>query len=394
MSTSLALDLPPTCPLVIDPAELRRALADLEPGAPPRLHLLARLARRLEAEQPHLERLMMAETGYTRAECAELLHAAHRFASGLDELMTLHRALAAAESEGYSDISEDPGANIELRPWGRCLICTPANAPAPLALILPLALVAAGNQVVLAPSGKARGTALRLGRLVAETVGGVVLWDGRVRDAVSGLMGDIDLVYYLGGSSAFPDLAATCARAGVELIYEGEGNGVAVIDQGMPLAAAVPSLVAAKTAFAGRMCSAPNAIAVPRGAAADFTAAWHRQPGAPALMPAASLAAAVERELFRPEAFLVEYADWGGLARELAAVRHRLQLSIYSRDERRIDQLVAATRFARYVVNRCPIDQDPLLPWGGYGRSGRADVLDFYRKGLRRVVVERGSSLL
>lgn len=391
---SLALDLPPTCPVVIDPAELRRALAELGPGAPPRLHLLARLARRLEDEQPHLERLMMAETGYSRAECGELLRAAHRFATGLDDLMTLHRALAAAETEAYVDVADDPGVRIELRPWGRCLVCTPANAPAPLALVLPLALVAAGNQVVLAPSGKARGTALRLGRLVAETVGGVVLWDGRVRDAIAALMGDIDLVYYLGGSSAFPDLAAGCARAGVELIYEGEGNGVAVIDQGMPLAAAVPALIAAKNAFGGRMCSAPNAIAVPRGQAAAFTAAWHRHAAAPPLTPAASLAAAVERELFRPEAFLVEYADWRALGRELAAVRHRLQLSIFSRDEARIEELVAATRFARYTVNRCPIDQDPVLPWGGYGRSGRADVLDFYRKGLRRVVVERGGAAL
>ena len=115
---AIALDLPPTCPVVIDPAELRRALAELEPGAPPRLHLLARLARRLDAEEPHLERLMMAETGYTRPECAELLRAAHRFATGLDDLMTLHRALAAAESEAYADVADEPDARIELRPWG------------------------------------------------------------------------------------------------------------------------------------------------------------------------------------------------------------------------------------------------------------------------------------
>lgn len=388
---ALAFDLPPACPVVIDPAELRRALAKLGPGAPPRLDLLARLARRLVAEQPHIERLMVAETGYTRAECAELLGAAHRFAAGLDDLMTLHRALAAAESEAYAEVADAPGAHIELRPWGRCLVCTPANAPAPLALALPLALVAAGNQVVLAPSGKARGTALRLGRMVAETVGGVVLWDGRVRDAVTALTGDIDLVYYLGGSSAFPDLAATCARAGVELIYEGEGNGVAVIDDGFAFADAAAALIAAKNAFAGRMCSAPNAIAVPRGTAAAFTAAWHRSGPAPPLTAIEPLAAAVERELFRPEAFLVEYADWASLGRELASVRHRLQLSIFSHDEARIERLIADTRFARYTVNRCPIDQDPLLPWGGYGRSGRADVLDFYRKGLRRVIVERGA---
>jgi hypothetical protein len=165
---------------------------------------------------------------------------------------------------------------------------------------------------------------------------------------------------------------------------------VAVIDEGFDFPAAVPSLIAAKNAFRGRMCSAPNAIAIPRGTAAAFTAAWHRHAAAPPLTPIGSLAAAVERELFRPEAFLVEYGDWGALGRELAAVRHRLQLSIFSRDEARIERLVAATRFARYAVNRCPIDQDPLLPWGGYGRSGRADVLDFYRKGLRSVIVERG----
>jgi hypothetical protein len=35
-----------------------------------------------------------------------------------------------------------------------------------------------------------------------------------------------------------------------------------------------------------------------------------------------------------------------------------------------------------------PSWQDSLLPWGNDGLSGQSDLHDFYRKGLRRVIVE------
>jgi acyl-CoA reductase-like NAD-dependent aldehyde dehydrogenase len=390
-------------PIYTDLDELVRALGSTGPeAAPPALHpdALDRLDHRLRAEEERLRLRMSEETGYTPGDAQALLDEARRFLRSVRELPELHRALTALETERYAALT-GADARIELAPWGTCLVCTPSNAPAPLALAVPLALAAAGNRVVVTAAPGARNTALGLAELVAGEIGGVFLWGGHVRPAVFGLLaaGALDLVYFVGGTAHYPQLAAECARAGAELIYEGEGAGVAVLDELDPAGwkPVVDALVAAKSAFLARMRSAPCAIAVPRALSRDFDVAWARSarslPAAPRLVRGASLAQSVERDLFRPIAYLVEYDDWDALARELAGVRHRLQLSIFSASDERIQRMVRATRFARYCINQCPIAQDPLLPGGNYGLSGSADVLDFYRKGLRRIILERGTLL-
>lgn len=389
---------------------------------------LAAIREAFDGASASISSAMARETGYRDEECRELMDATRRFIDGLPDLVRLHQSLAKTENDLYRALS--PEAELRYEPWGRCLVCTPANAPAPLALALPLSLAAAGNRVAVAFSGKAIESASALARIVSERVGGITLWGGRVRDAVETLTASraVDLVYFLGGSSYFPKLAAQCASAGIELVYEGEGNSVALLheDARGDLATVARQLVASKQAFGGRMCSSPNAIAVPRPLLRELMAEFRRaasevggepiagwispqirayldelvaRGGArvdgsiddargPLLVEGPDLRAALERELFCPLAFVVPYDDWDAVVREIGAVPHRLQLTVYSADVARTRRLARETSFARYCTNMNPIAQDPLLPWGNYGVSGRADVLDFYRKGLRRAILE------
>jgi acyl-CoA reductase-like NAD-dependent aldehyde dehydrogenase len=364
--------------------------------------VLARLERRLRGDEERLILRMAAETGYMPGECQSLLAASRRFLHHLRALPELHASLVAAETDRYAALT-GRSARVELAPWGTCLVCIPASAPAPLGLALPLALVAGGNRVAVAASAGARGTALGLAAMVAEEVGGVALWGGRVRDAAAGLLatGSIDLVYFAGTASPYASLAADCARAGVELIFEGDTTGIAVLDTLDPETwkPVVDALVSAKTCFQGRLAAAPSAIAVPRGLAGEFEAAWARSirglhpDRAPRLVREASLDRALEADMAGPIAHLVEYDDWDVLAVELGRARRRLQLSLFSPSDEKVRRMMGATRFARYSVNQSPVERDPVLPWGQYGLSGHADVVDLYRKGLRRIAVERGTLL-
>lgn len=392
-------------PILGDALGMAAALAQLAPVPPARAisaDALGRIERRLRGDEERLILRMGEETGYQAGECQRLLAACRRFLRHLPALPGLHAALAADESERYAALAGG-GARIELAPWGTCLVCIPSAAPAPLALTVPLALVAAGNRVAVAASDGSRSTALGLAAMVAEEIGGVSLWSGRVRDALAGLLatGALDLVYFLGGAAPYASVAGACARAGVELVYEGEAGSLAVLDDLDPASwkPVIDSLVGAKASYRGRMASAPRAIAVPRALASAFEAAWRRaarglrEENELRLVRGTSLGRALDGDRAGPGAHLLEYDDWDGLARELGAVRRRLQLSLFSPSEEKVRRMIGATRFARYSVNQGPIDQDPLLPRGSYGLGGHADVLDLYRKGLRRVVVERGALL-
>jgi len=241
----------------------------------------------------------------------------------------------------------------------------------------------------------------------------------------------VEAIYYMGSSGYFPALAARCADAGVKLLYEGEGNSVAVVDEHNSrdeAQQAADRLFAAKTRWAGRMCSAPNLIAVHRARLDAFTERYeqhcraaplavdlasltsdvvqvalgaHLAAGAPTIPPidrvgprtpflvrVADLRLALRRELFCPVAFLLPFDDWTTLLAELRGVEHRLQVTLFSQDGARAAHLVRSTRFARYCFNRDPVEQDPLLPWGNYGASGHSEVVDFFNKGLERAIVE------
>jgi len=387
---------------------------------------LTQLLGRLQGQRAELIADVVSDCGYVTSDAATLVDAIQGFVEYLPTLLEVTQGQLQFENETLRRVS--PAARIALRPWGRVLFVCPSNAPAPLATIVPASLALAGNHVTIVSPSAIRASVTRcVGLLPTEY--SVQLWPGRAADAVSQIArNNYDMVYYTGSSRFFPDISSLCARSGTHLIYEGEGRGVAIISKEAgetDLHRSANALTEALRYCNGKMCSKPTAVAVPaeletsflelfvrvaresklpRSAeallghtlarfikegldAGDFEALTLMHDDVPYLLRARDFATAIGAEMFGPALTVFTYETIEALRASLASHRYKLQLSWFGP---RGDLLATADTagVARVCANVQPSSQNPSLPWGGYGLSGTSDVLDFYRKGLRRVLCE------
>jgi acyl-CoA reductase-like NAD-dependent aldehyde dehydrogenase len=311
-----------------------------------------------------------------------------------------------------------PGAGLSHLPWGRMLFAVPSNAPLPLGFIVPLALLAVGNNVVVAAPRRVRSVVMMLVEPLISYFGPdrLTLAENGVREALAAYVdtGAVEALYFTGSSDHFASLANRCAATGVELLYEGSGNGVAIVDDELrddDLDTVSEQLVRALTFANGLMCTAPNVISIhdrhfdalcgrlvkaygsqspvvsvdrsftsPSGGDASGLPGW--------LVPADDVITGQRRELFGPAAHVSRHRSWSALLGQLRRAPYRLQVTLYSRSDEKWLSLQNNTCFGRYCRNMTSTDQDPLLPWGNYGRSGSSPVRDFLDKGLRTVLIE------
>lgn len=377
--------------------------------------------------------MMTSQLGYKRNDTLLLWDAAEHFLQGLPSLVNFHEQLTKFENDSRPRSLWKH--SMQLEPRGTILVCLPANAVIPLSIILPAALSASGNQVIFAVSNKSR----EVGSLIIETLRPILnsqihFWNGGVREVVEGLTYEdpvIDALYYMGSSKQFATFSQKCADSGVSLLYEGEARGIVIIDDtiaGNDLEDAVEKIVAAKKFCFGQMCSAPNVVLIADNLFEVFVATYHAKClahplGSPLVdvlsestletvsrlnskfgkgMPALDCKnksypffwtatvddALNEAELFCPGIILVSVPNVEMCFRAMSKLRFRMQVSLFSNEPNRLNVLISNTHFARYCSWMNPADQDALLPWGNYGCSGSSDVLDFYRKGLQRIIIE------
>ncbi|ASQ90929.1 hypothetical protein CHL67_08365 [Prosthecochloris sp. GSB1] len=359
---------------------------------------------------------------YSEEDVLNLWGAAERFVQNFPVLVS--------QQKEYINVLGDTCRNLwpsEVRrlPWGTILVCIPANAIIPLAIILPLALAASGNRIVFAFSQKIREIGIQVLNKIETCLGdSLFVWEGTVRDVVDGLIEPephIDLLYYMGGSSQYPAIAEKCARNGVDLHYEGEGRTIALLDHEMStpkLYASAQNILLSKVFCNGMMCSSPNAILVHRESFSEFTKAYESLCEGPYKLSFldSSLAdlrnkygtekpklqtdkspcfwevdlptALNAEELFCPGILVAAYDDIDECINIIAKTRHKLQISLFAEEKSLLERMISRTGFARYCLNMNPALQDPCLPWGNYGSSGFSDVSNFYEKGLRKVIIE------
>lgn len=379
------------------------------------------LAASVQAERLALISSFREETGYAAGDAALLLDAALQFMQGL---VSAPRPEARRWRPGCAPF-------IARVPWGRVLITIPVNAALPLGIILPAAFAHAGNSVAVCGNRPLGGTTGILSGIFRECQVPATWMEEGGRAAVAGMIEGrgVDLVYSVGGSRHFPAFAQQCAEAGIDLVFEGEGGGCAVLDILEPgmFKAAVSSIVESKYRWRGQMCSAPLVAYVPESRLAEFTGFlqeatrrphWAGQApvrlGEAAIrhieeierlngLPGQSWQRPLERvaalgpvpegdvfasDVFGPVFFYRTYACREALEAELSRSPYGLQTSVYSQDEEFVGAVIRASRVSRVCVNRMPALQDPLRPWGGYRKSGRSDVSTFIDKAYRRVLVE------
>ena len=378
-------------------------------------------------------RLTAHEARYREEEVKQLWKEARRFLEGLPSLVSFHARLSEYENK------EAPNGawsrKIQLVPWGVMLVVLPANAIVPLSVIIPAALIAGGNRVVVAVSSAGRKSGVFILNAISKVLGdSMLVWEESVRTAIASFVDDealVDALYYIGSSKHFAEIARLCAASGVTLLYEGEGRSLAVIDDLLPnddLRRAAQMLAQAKVFCRGCMCSAPNVALIPNSIFDAFNEIYHkvceklgRVPTSETYLSPSQLETIARQdvrfgahkppqrlnrvptlfywnanlqeafdlpELFCPGLVLARAPDLDACLQAVAAQRFRLQVALYSRRPEILEKLIKTSCFARYCLQISPVAQDSLMPWGNYGYSGYSDVVDFYRKGLRRIIIE------
>ena len=318
-------------------------------------------------------------------------------------------------------------AALPWRPYGNVLVCLPSNAPIPLAPILAVSGMLAGNRLVFT---RPASTASIVEILFEPFAGSrqLALWTRSPRDLIKDELDLFDHVYFMGSSSAYPQLAFESARAGCGLHFEGQGNGFVLVSESATseLDEVARQIVRSKAFCNGRMCSAPNGVLVADSIFADLweklraeaarvdltdrlgalvaSEAWHELAGRatltcgsaawqnlrnPVFASTSSPSDALAEEFFGPVAWIGNYSSFADCLTVLEKSPFRLQATYFGRDHSEAEALLE-TRFARYCFNMNPADQDPLLPWGNFAGSGYSRVQTFAEKFQEPVLVEGG----
>lgn len=383
--------------------------------------------------------LSAVDSGFSSKDVNSLWYAAEQFVDKLADIAYFNHQLTDYENQLGINLGSWKHS-LRLCPWGDILVTIPSNAVIPLSIILPIALIASNNRITVVVSSITR----KSGHYILESLkevfpNSLVIYQGSVREAIQELIvpnSHIDCLYYIGSSAAYKDIASRCAENGVALIYEGEGRSIALIDENMErleLTTIAKNIIKAKVFCNGCMCSAPNVGLIPSssfdyfkdtfrqlcleyakqhsqnkklsenqirrikdcdssiGSSSRIACHFDLSESLPFFWESEHKRALEVKELFSPGIILAEYPDFKEIVETIRSQKFRLQVSFFTHSETHFNNLLENTGFARYCVNMNPALQDPLFPWGNYGLSGYSDVIDFYRKGMRRVIIENSS---
>jgi acyl-CoA reductase-like NAD-dependent aldehyde dehydrogenase len=349
------------------------------------------------------------ESGYSPEDARALWQDQHAYLCALE---TRTRPGAESLSGARGDVRHQ---SVERGPAGRVLVCLPSNAPVPLVAILAACGEFAGNRTIFTRPKSVQGTVGMVLDALSDGAERFALYERSPRDMFAGdTLRSFELVYFMGRSAALPQVAAACANSGTDLIFEAEGNGLAYVGASAAdrLETVVRQILAAKSFCNGRMCSAPNSILLAPGLLTDFRELWDGMSAdfpvpaiatqlseeslawigarlsanddvwarrrSPLLVPVLDATDLPSFEFFAPVVSAAT-CDFQQAFRLLADSRYRLQASYFGSDPTEI-ALLKRLPVSRLTINVNPADQDPLAPWGSYGRSGWSPLRTFLEK--------------
>lgn len=387
-----------------------------KPQAPLARHVLGEAAARLSSETATLLRLFVECTGYDKSDAEQLWQDQQLYIESLiEDLSTRATPVMGARPRSQQ--------LVEV-PFGRVLVCLPANAPIPLAAICAFCSVAGGNRTVF--TRPRRTGPLVDGVLDIVDDDCLAIFTESPRVLVGRGLESFDAVYFMGPSSAYPGLAAAAATAGCDLVFEGQGNVFALVsdtldDTGMRHS--VDELLRSKAFCNGQMCSAPNTLLVAERFLERFVDLWTRHapafvvprigdllsPGSRAWLTSPERRVPVDGEaisrateptlvavapddvppveFFCPLAAIAPVPSDAAAIEQMGRSRYKLQGSVFAGDSG-VVAAVSALGFARVTSGFCPSDQDPLAPWGNFGASGYSAVRTFRDKFVRTQLLE------
>ena len=273
---------------------------------------------------------------------------------------------------------------------GKVLICLPYNAVIPLLPIFLISFCMFGNNVILSPSRRTLETAKLILNLLKELFQqnqfNVELFEIGGQKAIENfvLTRKVDLLFFQGSSKNRNEIYSKCIGSGVELIYEGEGNQITIIDNLTALETIKPWLSFCN----GKLCTTPKILFINSSLFQDF----HNSIKADKtdyhfvmLNENTDINEITDKtilynsynEIDKVVSYLQSNYDFG------------LQVSVFSENPKPIiEKLSNNLNISRITVNMNPTFQNSLLPWGGYKKSGYSRVCDFLDKATKTIIVE------
>ncbi|WP_414617746.1 aldehyde dehydrogenase family protein [Dyadobacter sp. 32] len=357
------------------------------------------LRERFIGQKNRLIKLYASEVGYDEVHVEFLFDDLLAFLDGF-EILQKKMSLEWRKKERFYDQWGD--TKIARAPWGKVLICSPGNSVIPLIPIFIISFCAMGNGLVLVPSRKSIKTATLLINIMKDIVSSLN-WDFSVimKNSAFSLWDtvgseQINLLYFQGSSSSRHDIYSNCISKGIDLIYEGEGNQITIIEdlEESKINDVADILIRSKKFCRGQLCTSPcvvfiHSLELSRLLENGIKLGDHI---------VVDLSDEIVRELLaQPPAseilYFISYSDFDTLISFLRInYRYGLQVTLFSgRPELLENKIINLLQISRLVVNKDPTYQNSLLPWGGYRQSGFSQVLNFLEKASRTVVVERGS---
>lgn len=282
-----------------------------------------------------------------------------------------------------------PGTSFLHLPWGKVLICISSNSVIPLLPIFILSFCCLSNSVVISPSRRTMKTAERIFNIIKNN-SEVKLWNiflfkegGQAAIAKYVSNRDVDLLFFQGSSKNRNEIYQKCIENSVDIIFEGEGNPIVFIDfkkSNQALSNLLSDFFRYNLFCNGQLCTTPRFIFCKKENLNNISGISE------------VVLEDIESFNFDSENSglkIYYFSNINQLHRVLKENKFGLQISIFS-DHNELEVFVLRYgKVGRITVNRNPLDQNSLLPWGGYKISGYSKVSDFLEKATKTVIVEK-----
>ncbi|MEM6484105.1 MAG: aldehyde dehydrogenase family protein [Pseudomonadota bacterium] len=382
------------------------------------------------------------ETGYLLKDAMAMVGAAKVFCSDLCRGATDRGPHIAMPFSSYNS-AYNRSATLRNLPRGRLAVVLAANSPWPLAVVYALAANQMRCPVLILPSSRTPLSALSAARCI-QALGegsGISILNAITREALAAGYSKrcFDAVHFVGSSKWYADIASDCARNGLSLTYEGEGNCVAIVDAPeADVDIIARTLFTAATRCNGQLCSTVSGVLCTDSCYdalrekltelfSEVVPSLSLEDGdlGPLLGPvdelnesldlAANMGATIlvggkgKKRLMPATLVEIDETQWqfatsenfGPVAwiRKLSALEDAVELlddigsgltiSVFGRTADKIVDLVSSrARFARICINCDPTIQSLNHPWGNYGKSGMSESKTFFEKCMLPVAIE------
>ncbi|MDW8303447.1 MAG: aldehyde dehydrogenase family protein [Acidobacteriota bacterium] len=330
-------------------------------------------------------------------------------------------------------------------PWGKVLYFAPSNSIIPLLPIVTISFASTGNNLIIVPSRKVKRIAEELFCILRESYGDTLtatldLEGGKKAIEKYVDKNSVNLVYFQGSSRNRVEIYQKCVQNGIDIVFEGEGNVLGVVDETVTSLENVARIIFKSKLFCnGQLCTSPNILflqentlrefmdeykklikkvdrpvrklidenlendlkstlqkIIPRSLDHYFYDSFDECEGVPVgyvVLNEGDVTKYLNTENFSPILLLATYKNLFDLINLIkkGEYAYGLQFSLFSeKQEEWVKTINSNFVVFRIVINSSPIHQNSLLPWGGYKKSGFSLPLSFLEKATRTVVLEGG----